>query len=88
MRQVRLRGGSKESGLGMTWQEATAIFEKAVMNERERLDFLAAFGDEFCHALADSVGLDAVVPQDGYGVFLRVFQQEPSPKFLSSLSND
>ena len=58
------------------------------MSDQERLDFLAAFGDEFCQALADSVGQDALVPQDGFEVFLRVFQEEPSPQLLSSLSDN
>ena len=58
------------------------------MNDQERLDFVAAFGDEFCDALRNSVGQDGVVPQDGFEVCVRVFQEEPSPILLSALSDD
>jgi hypothetical protein len=54
------------------------------MNEQQRLDFLAAFGDEFCDGWE---GLTNLVPQDAYEVFLRVFRQEPSPQLLRSLSD-
>ena len=57
------------------------------MNDQQRLDFLAAFGDEFCDALAVSVGQGTLVAQDGFEVFLRAFQEEPSPQLLASLSD-
>ena len=57
------------------------------MNEHQRLDFLIAFGEEFCEAVTPTVGSGDVTPQDGFEVFLRVFQQEPNPQFLSSLSD-
>jgi hypothetical protein len=57
------------------------------MSEQRRLDFLAAFGEEFCEGLSPTVGWETVTPQDGYEVFLRVLRQEPSPQLLSSLSD-
>ena len=57
------------------------------MNEQARLNFLTAFGEEYCEALAPAVGWDNIAPQDAFEVFLRVFQQEPSFQSLSSLSD-
>ena len=57
------------------------------VDDHQRLDFLAAFGDEFCDALANSVGQVAPVAQDGFEVFMRAFQEEPSPQLLASLSD-
>jgi hypothetical protein len=57
------------------------------MSDDDRLDFLSAFGDEFCDALSPAVGRGDLVPQDGFEVFLRVFRREPSPRLLSSLTD-
>jgi hypothetical protein len=57
------------------------------MNEQARLDFLTAFGEEFCEALAPWVGWDNIASQDAFEVFLRVFGQEPTFSILSSLSD-
>lgn len=55
------------------------------MTEQQKLDFLSAFGQEFSEALADTVGWENITPQDGYEVFLRVFQQEPTPQLLAEI---
>jgi hypothetical protein len=60
----------------------------AAFKHQQRLDFLAAFGDEFCDALENAVEHETLVPQDGFEVFLRVFQAEPTPQLLASLSDD
>ncbi len=57
------------------------------MSDQRRLDFLSAFGEEFCDSLSLTVGTDNVVPQDGYEVMLRAFGMQPSPEVLSALSD-
>lgn len=56
------------------------------MDEQRRLDFLAAFGEEFCEGLSPVVGWGNVSPQDAFEVFLRALRREPGPQMLSSLS--
>ena len=56
------------------------------MSDQQRLDFLSAFGEEFCDSLSSTVGMDNIVPQDSYEVILRASGTEPSPEMLSSLS--
>jgi hypothetical protein len=58
-----------------------------LMNEHKRLDFLAAFGEEFRAGLWPIVGWENLVPQDAFAVLLRVQRQEPTPQLLSSLSD-
>jgi hypothetical protein len=57
------------------------------MNEQQRLDFLAAFGEEFCEGLSPAVGWNDITPQDAFEVFRQVFRQDPSPELLASLSD-
>ena len=49
-------------------------------------DFLAALGQEFCHALSPPVPEALIVPQDAYEVWLRAFGDAPSPERLAHLS--
>jgi len=56
------------------------------VDEQQFIDFLSAFGESFCESLGPAVGWDKIVPQDAYEVFLRVLNQDPSPRLLASLS--
>jgi hypothetical protein len=55
-------------------------------DEHSKLDFLAAFGQEFCEALSPPVPHDLIVPQDGFEVWRRAFGIDPSPVALAELS--
>ena len=57
------------------------------MDEQEYLDFLSALGEEFCEALCHATGQGGIVPQDGYEVCYRVFEREPDPQMLASLTD-
>ena len=56
------------------------------MDDQEYLYFLSALGDEFCDALRSVAGPHPLVPQDGYEVFLRAFDRDPTPEVLASLT--
>lgn len=56
------------------------------MDEASKLDFLSAFGEEFCWALSPPVPFDVIVPQDAYEVWRRVFGADPTPSALKALT--
>jgi len=56
------------------------------MDERRRVDFLAALGDEFCTALDPVVGLE-ICSQDGYEVFAKVLGEDFGPEALGLLND-
>ena len=55
------------------------------MEGRQRLDFLSAFGEEFCNSLSPTIGEDDIAPQGAYEVVLRALGNIPSPEMLGSL---
>jgi hypothetical protein len=55
-------------------------------DEHSELDFIAAFGQEFCEALSPPVPHDLIVPQDGFEVWRRAFGVDPSPVALAELA--
>ena len=56
------------------------------MNEQDCISFLSALGEEFCETLSPIVGDEDIVPQDGYEVFYRTSDQNPSPQMLALLT--
>src|SRR5262249_43942437 len=54
--------------------------------EEVNLGFLSALGEEVCAAIERVVAFGKATPQDGYEVFRRALQCEPSPKQLAALS--
>jgi hypothetical protein len=51
------------------------------MDERRRLDFITALGDEFCIVLDPVVGSE-LCPQDGYEVFAKILGKDFGPDTL------
>jgi hypothetical protein len=56
------------------------------LDDHSELDFIAAFGQEFCEALSPPVPHDVIVPQDGFEVWRRAFGIDPSPVALAELT--
>ena len=56
------------------------------MDEQERLDFLAALGEEFCTVLDPVVGSE-ICPHDGYEVFAKVLGKDFGPEVLELLND-
>lgn len=54
-------------------------------DDEQHLDFLSALGDEFSEALRPVAS--GIVPQDGYEVWLRAFEREPSPGLLAAMTD-
>lgn len=55
------------------------------MDAQDRLSFITALGEEFCHVL-DSVCGNDIAPHDGYEVFVRSLGKDFDPEVLQSLS--
>jgi hypothetical protein len=49
-------------------------------------DFVSALGEEFTGAMCPLVEGGLIVPQDGYEVWRRAFNADPSPVALASLT--
>jgi hypothetical protein len=56
------------------------------MDERERIDFHIALGEEFCTVLDPVVGSE-ICPQDGYEVFAKVLGMDFGPEVLGLLND-
>ena len=58
------------------------------MDEQTFLDFLSALGEEFCGAMSPPVPFDLITPQDGYEVWLRTFDSDPTPAAFANITSD
>ena len=56
------------------------------MNEKDRLDFVGALGEEFCTVLDPVVGAD-LCPQDGFEVFAKVLGKDFGRDELATLTD-
>jgi hypothetical protein len=56
------------------------------VDDSSELDFLAAFGDEFCEAMSTPVPFGSIVPQDSYDVWWRAFGRAPTPSALAAMT--
>ena len=54
------------------------------MNNTPHLDFITAFGQEFCAAHTSHE--DLITPQDAYEVWKRAFNSEPTPTLLAAIT--
>lgn len=55
------------------------------MDQQQRLDFLTAFGEEFCTVFDPVVGSE-ICPQDGYEIFAKVLGKDFGPEVLETLN--